>query len=90
MLSAARKFLSCKWCVNFGTNDFNQQAYLLEAPVTLSENNSITIELGSNPGSYLTVEVRQAGEQPPTVTINADPETIQGGESSTLSWISAI
>ena len=32
--------------------------------------------------------MRQAGEQPPTVSIGADPDTIQVGEPSTLTWSS--
>ena len=69
----------------FGPNDFNQQVYLLESSVTLAENNSISIELASNPGSYLTIEVTQ--DIPlPTVAISADPENIQGGEPSALTW----
>ncbi len=43
----------------FGPNDFNQQSYLLEAPVNLAESNSFRIELASNPGSYLTIEVTE-------------------------------
>ncbi len=57
----------------FGPNDFNQQVYLLEASINVAEGNSISIELASNPGSYLNIEITQ--EVPlPTVTISADPE----------------
>ena len=69
----------------FGPNDFNQQVYLLEAPINVAENNSISVELTSNPGSYLTIQVTQQAEFP-TVTISAVPESIQAGGSSTLSW----
>jgi len=73
----------------FGPQDFSQGVYILEAPVTLSENNSITVKLKKGKqGSYLTVEVTQ-GTGLPSVTITANPETIQVGESSTLTWSSA-
>jgi RHS repeat-associated protein len=71
----------------FGTSDFNQNVYLLQAPVNLTENNSITVELASSPGSYLTIEVTEDID-PPTVSLNADPETILLGGSATLSWSS--
>jgi RHS repeat-associated protein len=71
----------------FGPNDFSQGIYTLEAPVTLSESNSITIKLKKGKqGSYLTVEITQGTG--PTVTISANPDTIQAGESSTLTWSS--
>lgn len=73
----------------FGPSDFNQQVYLLEKPVNLSENNTISIELASSPGSYLNIEVREEVD-PPTVTLSADPATIYIGDSSTLTWSSII
>ncbi len=69
----------------FGPSDFNQQVYLLEIPVNLADSNSISVELASGPGSYLTIEVREE-VAPPTVTLSADPGTIMVGESSTLTW----
>jgi hypothetical protein len=72
----------------FGPNDFSQDVYLLEASVTLTENNSITVELiTGRRGCYLTITVKREVD-PPTVTITADPETIQVGESSILTWSS--
>ncbi|RZB33837.1 MAG: hypothetical protein SRB2_03673 [Desulfobacteraceae bacterium Eth-SRB2] len=71
----------------FGTSDFNQNVYLFQAPVNLIQNNSITVELASSPGSYLTIEITQEVD-PPTVSLSANPETIQAGSSSTLSWSS--
>ena len=73
----------------FGPNDFNQKVHLLETSINLSENNAITIELTSGPGSYLTIEVMQKTEislEPPTCTINVSSESIQLGESLMLSW----
>ena len=73
----------------FGPQDFSQGVYTLESPVALSENNLITVKLKKGKqGSYLTVEVTQ-GTGLPSVTISAYPETIQVGESSTLTWSSA-
>lgn len=71
----------------FGPSDFKQNVYLLQAPVSLLENNSITVELASSPGSYLTIEVTEEVD-PPTVSLSADPETILLGESATLTWSS--
>jgi hypothetical protein len=71
----------------FGTDDFNQQVYLLEAPINVAEGNSILVELASNPGSYLSIQVTQEVD-PQTVTISAVPESIMVGESATLTWTS--
>jgi hypothetical protein len=71
----------------FGPDDFNQQVYLLETSINVAEDNSISVELASNPGSYLTIEVIQ-DVPPPTVTISAVPEAIHINETSTLSWSS--
>jgi len=46
----------------FDPSDFNQKDQYLEAPVDLVENSSITLELRSKPGAYLTVEVKQEVE----------------------------
>jgi hypothetical protein len=70
----------------FAPDDFKRQVYLMEAQVDLSEsNNSIVVELRSNPGTYLTIRVIQETDIP-TVTIKSDPETICVGESSLLTW----
>jgi hypothetical protein len=70
----------------FGPSDFNQKVHLLVAPVNLSYNNSLSVELAGSPGSYLTIRVVQEGVQLPNVTISASPMTIMYGESSTLTW----
>ena len=46
----------------FDTNDLNQQVDILEAPVNLTEDNLIAVELRSKPGSYLTIQVTQEVE----------------------------
>ena len=63
----------------FVPNDFNQNVYLLQAPDNLTENNSIAVELASSPGSYLNIEVTEDID-PPTVSLNADPETVLYGK----------
>ena len=69
----------------FGPSDFTQNVYLLQAPVNLNESNSITVQIGSRPGSYLTIEIKQNQQQnQPTVTLSANPGNIMIGESSTL------
>lgn len=45
-----------------GPNNFNQQVYDLEVLVNLAEGNSISVELRSKPGSYLTIQVVQEVE----------------------------
>ncbi len=84
-LSSAKVFINGEQI--FGPSDFNQQVYLLESPVSLTETNSIEVELRSKPGGYLTIEITQEVD-PPTVSLSAGPETILLGESATLTWTS--
>ncbi len=69
----------------FGPNDFNQKVYLLEAQLILAAENSVTVELASKPGSYISVEIL-ADLDPPAVSFSAVPDVIFSGQSSTLSW----
>jgi hypothetical protein len=41
----------------FGLADFGVRVYVLERPVSLAEDNSISVWMASAPGSYLTIEV---------------------------------
>ncbi len=66
-------------------NAFNKHLHYIEAPVSLVENNTIEIELGSKPGSYITVEIIEDID-PPTVIFNAEPDSVRFGEESALSW----
>ncbi|MFO7556395.1 MAG: hypothetical protein R6W88_14440 [Desulfobacterales bacterium] len=73
----------------FGPSDFNQNVYLFQSPVSLLGNNSITVELASGPGSYLTIEIKQEQQQEqPEVSLSADPGNITAGESAVLTWSS--
>lgn len=49
----------------FAPNNFNKNVYILEASVNLTGNDEISVELASNPGSYLTVEIMKDIELPP-------------------------
>jgi len=70
----------------FTQNQFNQNVDRLEAAVDLNEINTLTVELKSKPGSYLTIKVIQDVE-PPTANIFAEPNSIIfEEESATLSW----
>ncbi|MBW1858519.1 MAG: hypothetical protein JRI70_00230 [Deltaproteobacteria bacterium] len=72
----------------FGTEDFSQGVYTLQASINLTVSNSLTVKIKKAKGDgYLTVEITR-GTQSPTVEISADPGTIQVGELSTLSWTS--
>lgn len=72
----------------FGTEDFSQAVYILEAPVNLLDNNSLTVKIKkAKAGSYLFLEITRSLE-PPMVDITVAPEIIETGQSSTLSWTS--
>ncbi len=69
----------------FSPNDFNQNVYLLESPINVGGNNTISVELNGSSGRYLTIEIIQQVPEP-TVTITANPDTIHAGNSSILTW----
>jgi hypothetical protein len=81
-VSSAKIFLNGKQL--YGPSDFNQNVHLLETLVNLAEDNTIKVELNGGPNSTLTIRVTQ-----PSVTMNADPEIILLGDSSTLGWESS-
>ncbi|MEW6078558.1 MAG: hypothetical protein AB1724_12145 [Thermodesulfobacteriota bacterium] len=73
----------------FTPEDFKQNQFVLKFPLSLSQSNNLKIEISGKPGTYLVIEIRQGGvTNPPTVSLSADPETIAGGGSSTLTWTS--
>jgi hypothetical protein len=49
----------------FGPDNFNKQVYLLEADLDLAESMTLSIELASGPGSYLTIEFLKDVVLPP-------------------------
>lgn len=61
----------------FGTNSFNQNIYSLEAPISVLENNTVSIELRSAPGSYLTIEIKQEIEAEAAAVIGTDGGTVE-------------
>ena len=70
----------------FGPKDFSQKIHTLRAPISLTNKNSISVELkGGKRGSYITVAIIRQTEAP-TISVNADTEIIKLGESTMLSW----
>ncbi len=64
----------------FGPSDFNRQVYLLESPIDLLAQNEFFIELASNPGSYLSIEIVKDVELPPDPGV-AGKQTLLGIDS---------
>ncbi len=62
--------------------DFNQQVYAIETPVNLAGNNSISIELRSNPGGYITIKVVQE--------VTADAAAVIGSVGGTITASNGI
>lgn len=71
-----------------GPSDFNQSVEWIERTISINATNEISVKLASPPGSFITITIVGQGLGP-TVSISASPETIQAGESSTLSWSSS-
>jgi len=66
----------------FGTSDFNQNVQLMEKIVNLQEQNSISIELRSKPGSYLAIQIK--------AEIEAEGAEVIGPEGGTINTSSGI
>jgi hypothetical protein len=66
----------------FGTSDFNQNVQFMERTANLQEENSISIELRSKPGSYLTIQIK--------AEIEAEEAEVIGPEGGTISTSSGI
>jgi len=82
-ISSARVFVN--GVEIFGPSDFKQNDYLMTALIDLAENNTISVELASQPNSFITIDVTQDSPLP-TVSLSSDHDTIQVGESIILSW----
>lgn len=60
-------------------SDFNTNVYLLEKPIDLKENNSLRVELGSAPGSYLSIEITvSSSNTAPTADAGPDQDVTVG------------
>ncbi len=70
----------------FETDDFKSDDFILVSYLNLSDTNTITTELNSKPGTYLSVEIVQQGT---SVSFNCSPVSIFVGQSATLTWSSA-
>jgi hypothetical protein len=55
----------------FGTASFDLSVYNLQAPISLLENNTISIELRSAPGSYFTIEIKEVIDAAAAAVIGA-------------------
>ena len=70
----------------FGPKDFSQKIHTLRAPISLTHENSISVELkGGKRGSYVTVAIIRQAEAP-TISVIVDTKMIKLGESTMLSW----
>jgi hypothetical protein len=83
-ISGARVFSN--GAMIFGPSDFSKTIHRLEAPINLAEQNTIRVELQSEPGSFLTVEIIQNISPPVINSFSANPSNIMQSETSVLQW----
>jgi len=67
-----------------GPHDFNQQVYDIEVPVKLTENNSISVELRSKPGSYINVQVKEEVQADSVAVIGPQGGVIQTNQGDSV------
>ncbi|EFK06099.1 RHS repeat-associated core domain protein [delta proteobacterium NaphS2] len=70
----------------FSPSDFKKKIYELEASVNLAAENTLGVELGGKPGTFLSVEIVQEIATPVIPVFSAEPQTISSGASSRLTW----
>jgi hypothetical protein len=68
----------------FKTRDFNQNVYRLRTAVELSANNKLSVELRSNPGSYLKIDIVSILENLPPLADAGPDQTVLVGQTATL------
>jgi RHS repeat-associated protein len=73
----------------FSPSDFNKKVTHLEAPVNLTDANSIQVALNSKPGSYLTVRIIE-DIAPPSISLDVNPSGILLGNVATLTWSTTL
>ena len=67
------------------SNDFNKKVHELTISVELAASNCLTVELKSGPEGYLTLELTREVTGP-SVTLDANPESLCPGREATLTW----
>jgi hypothetical protein len=60
-------------------SDFNQTVTVIEKPLTLLENNTLAVDLRSNPDSGITLHVIGEDGDPPTITYTVEPPANAAG-----------
>jgi len=64
-----------------GPSDFSQQVQVVERPVSLITNNSLSVELRGQPGGGVTVQIFGEDSEPPTITATVLPAPNAAGWS---------
>ena len=64
-------------------NEFNQKFSYIEKPIHLSNDNELTVEIRSKPGSGITAEIIGVDNDPPTITAILTPPPNAEGWNST-------
>ena len=83
--SVSSAFIKVNDAVVFGPSDFNRNTYLLTSDLDLDNENTLTVTLGSQPESHVTVEIIE--DIPlPAVTLSAYPVAVFPGDAVTLKW----
>jgi hypothetical protein len=81
-ITSARVFLNDTEI--FGPDDFNQTVFYLEADINLNQSNSLRVELGSQPGDFLTMSIEQEILSPLSISITSPGNNNSIGRSDTM------
>jgi RHS repeat-associated protein len=71
----------------FSKDDFNTNIYMMEKTISILAENTVSVELDSAPGSYITISISQESMLP-LVSLHIEPKIISPGQSAVLAWSS--
>jgi hypothetical protein len=71
-------------------NEFNQKVSHIEKPIRLSKDNKLSVEIRSQPGSGITIEIIGVDNDPPTIVATLTPSPNAAGWNNTDVMVSFV
>lgn len=79
----ASAVVSINGAVVVGEQDFNAHPHVISKPVLLQGSNLLSVELHSDPGGAISVQIMGVDNEPPTITAAVSPQPNAGGWNHT-------
>ncbi|HEU5334335.1 MAG TPA: Ig-like domain-containing protein, partial [Terriglobales bacterium] len=79
----ASAVVSINGVVVVGEQDFNEHPHVISRPVLLQGSNLLSVDLRSNPGGAISVQIMGVDDDPPTITASVSPQPDANGWNNT-------